>query len=200
MARRSDHTREELHRMALDAARSIVDKQGLRGLSTRGIATAIGYSPGTLYQLFADLDDLIVHMNAETLDGLIKACRGVDLSATPETALQDLADRYIRYVGAHARLWNVVFEHHLPNGRQLPDWYHERTNRLLGFANTALAPLIPKEDHGATLHHARVLWASLYGIASLARSGKLAKHETPRAMVRALVANYVAGLRSRHET
>ena len=45
MARRSDHTRDELRRMALDAARAIVEEDGLRGLSTRRLAKAIGYTP-----------------------------------------------------------------------------------------------------------------------------------------------------------
>ena len=70
MARRSDHTREELRRMALDAARAIIESDGLRALSTRRLAKAIGYTPGTLYQLFEDLDDLIIEVNVETLDAL----------------------------------------------------------------------------------------------------------------------------------
>ncbi len=32
MARRSDHSREELYDMALEAARQIAEKEGLRGL------------------------------------------------------------------------------------------------------------------------------------------------------------------------
>ncbi len=96
MARRSDHTRAELHDMALGAARSIVTADGLAGLSTRRVAKAIGYSAGTLYQLFADLDDLIFHLNATTLDALFAACRGADLDASPESALTELARRYIR--------------------------------------------------------------------------------------------------------
>ena len=74
MARRADHTREELHRMALDAAREIVDAEGLRGIKARKIMDKIGYTVGTLYQLFDDLDDLIVHMNTETLDALYEDC------------------------------------------------------------------------------------------------------------------------------
>ena len=131
MARRSDHTRPELTRMALDAARRIVDKDGLRGLSTRQVAKAIGYSAGTLYQLFDDLDDLIVHLNAETLDGLLEACGDVDLTAEPEAALEALATRYLRYVSRHRELWNAVIEHHLPKERPLPAWYHARPTSCL---------------------------------------------------------------------
>jgi AcrR family transcriptional regulator len=184
--------------MAIEAARKIVEKDGLRGLTTRRIATAIGYSAGTLYQLFEDLDDLIVHLNAETLDGLFQDCRDVETTAGPEATLQGLAVRYIRYVNQHPKLWNALFEHNLPNGRALPEWYYERTNRLLGLADTALSPLIPEKQTGR--HDANVLWASLYGIASLASSGKLGKTQTPEALVRSLVENYVAGLRARPTT
>jgi AcrR family transcriptional regulator len=196
MARRSDHTRDELHRMALQAARRIVAKDGLRGLSTRRVAGAIGYSPGTLYQLFEDLDDLIVHLNAETLDELFEACRDIDLTVGPEAVLEALATRYMRYVKRNPELWSAVFEHHLPDGRALPEWYYERTRKLLGLAATAISPLVDG-DRDRLMHEARVLWASLYGIAALASSRKLAKSETADGLVRSLTANYVAGLRAR---
>ena len=73
MARRSDHSREELYDMALEAARQIAEKEGLRGLKARRIARDIGYTIGTLYNLFEDLDDLIVHLNGRTLDDLYQA-------------------------------------------------------------------------------------------------------------------------------
>jgi AcrR family transcriptional regulator len=182
--------------MAIHAAREIVAKDGLRGLSTRRVAKAMGYSPGTLYQLFEDLDDLIVHLNAETLEGLFEACRDVDLTVEPEAALEALARRYILYVNQNAELWNAVFEHRLPNERARPAWYYERTNRLLDLAGTAISALV-EGNRERRLHEARVLWASLYGIAALASSRKLAKTETADALVRTLTENYVAGLRAR---
>ena len=70
MGRRSDHTAEELRRMTLDAARKIVSENGLRGLTTRSIAREIGYTVGTLYQIFDNVDRLIEQMNIETLDAM----------------------------------------------------------------------------------------------------------------------------------
>jgi AcrR family transcriptional regulator len=195
MGRRSDHTREALHGMAIDAARKIVAKDGLRALSTRGIAKLIGYSAGTLYQLFADLDDLIVHLNATTLDGLFEACRDVDLSASAETALHELGNRYIRFVGDNPKLWNALFEHRLPDGKEPPEWYDMRVMRLLALPEKALAPLFPPTEHERLLYEAQVLWASLHGIVSLTSAQKLATDETPQAMVRSLATNYIAGLR-----
>lgn len=196
MARRSDHTREQLNRMALDAARAIVERDGLRGLSTRGIAGAIGYSPGTLYQLFADLDDLICNMNADTLEALIEACRGVDLDQGAETSLLALAGRYIGFVEANASRWNAVFEHSLPAGRDYPERYRDAVAALLGMAERCVAGLFTPEDETARHHHARVMWASLHGITSLAVSGKLAETESAEAMAASLARHYLAGLRA----
>ena len=58
--------------MALDAARAIVSETGLEGLTTRKVAKRIGYTVGTLYQLFNDADDLIEQMNTRTLAGLLR--------------------------------------------------------------------------------------------------------------------------------
>ena len=44
--------------MAMAAAREIAEKEGLRGLTARRIAREIGYTVGTLYNLFDNLDDL----------------------------------------------------------------------------------------------------------------------------------------------
>ena len=182
--------------MALDAARDIVARDGLRGLSTRRIAKEIGYTAGTLYHLFANLDDLIAQMNADTLEALLEACAGVDSEGEPEAALHQLAARCIRFVGEHPKLWNAVFEHTLPDGRTLHERHITAVARLLGLAETALAPLFPSGMEDRRLHEARVLWASLYGIASLAVSGKLAQAETPEYMAGSLATNYIAGLRA----
>jgi AcrR family transcriptional regulator len=195
MGRRADHSRDELFKMAVEAAAKIVAKQGFRSLSTRRIAARMGYSAGTLYQLFDNLDDLILHVNAKTLDGLIGVCQDVDFTTGPEASLYDLADRYIGYTSRNRSLWNSVFEHSLPNGRAAPAWFIEKRQTLIGFGEKAIAPLFQPGEETARHHEAHVLWAGLYGIASLATAGKLPPAESPQLMVQSLIRNYVAGLR-----
>lgn len=180
--------------MALDAATKIIEEQGLRGLSTRAIAKSIGYSPGTLYQLFTDLDELILKVNARTLDALIASCSQVDMASGPEAALQDLARRYIAEVTRHRELWNAVFEHSLPPGRETPAWWTDRTATLLGFAARAIAPLFAPGEETRCRHEAQVLWAGLYGIAALAVAGKLPEGETAEAMVATLARNAIIAI------
>ena len=66
MARRSDHTKDELKDIILSASRKIIEKEGFQNLSARKIATAIKYAPGTLYNFCKNLDELILQINAQT--------------------------------------------------------------------------------------------------------------------------------------
>jgi len=197
MGRRSDHTRDELYDMALSAAREIVETEGPRGLTVRRIASRIGYSSGTLYNVFENLDDLIVHLNGSTLDSLRETLEGEPVDQEPEAAARGLVDRYVRFTRNHPELWSLMFDHHLPAGQELPAWHHEKIRRLLGLMEQALSPLFPAGHEAERLHAARVIWSSLHGICSLERAGKLGKTESVKALSESLVANYLAGLRYR---
>ena len=131
---------------------------------------------------------------------MYKACAAAPPDPRPAKALNALAQAYISFNRDHPKLWGLLFEHHLPDGRELPDWYE-----------TALAPLFAAGCEEARLHSARVLWGSLHGMSSLAAAEKLARPrpvadssgetsemksrtEMLSALVESLVENYVAGL------
>lgn len=56
--------------MALAASEHIIVKQEVNRLTTCKIANKIGYTVGTLYLVFETLDELIMHINAYTLNRL----------------------------------------------------------------------------------------------------------------------------------
>ena len=68
MGRRSDHSRDEIRNMAIDASAKIVETEGFKSLTARKVASKIGYTVGTLYHVFRNFDDLVIHMNARTID------------------------------------------------------------------------------------------------------------------------------------
>lgn len=194
MARRSDHTREELYELALGAAERIAEAEGLQGLTVRKVAGEIGYSHGTLYNLFADLDDLIVHLNGRTLDLLYDALQEIPVEGEPDAGLLRLAEAYIAFTRRHASRWALLFEHRLPEGRQLPDWHYEKIRRLLKLAETPLAPLFSDGQQRERMHSARVLWSALHGICSLEASRKLGGNESVESLSRTLITFYIGGL------
>ncbi len=198
MARRADHSREELYEIALQAASEVVEADGYRALTARNVADAIGYSPGTLYNIFENLDDMIVHLNGRTLDALYDRLSLHESAQTPETNLNGLLDGYLGFLEDHPNLWNVLFEYSLPTGKEPPDWYARKVSKVLGILEIALSPLFPDHQNEAKSNAARILWASLHGICSLSGSGKLkvVSAQSARVMAEGLLANYVAGLRA----
>ena len=203
MARRSDHSRAELRIMALEAAREVAEAEGWRGLTARKVANRIGYSVGTLYNVFEDLDDLIIAVNGETLDALfqhLQEARDAGTAADPEESLMVLAKAYVAYIDRHPNLWDILFEHRLPPGRSLPSWYGEKLAGLLGLLESAISPLFDPAQDRDIARSARVLWCAMHGICSLARSGKLGVvgPDSLDSMARELIASYTTGLKTRH--
>ena len=182
--------------MIIEAASRIVEKDGLRELTIRGIAKAISYTSGTLYQIFENLDELIVEVHIVTLADLYEELRKVEIGLDPETSILDLAERYSRFARANSNRWNALFEHSLPPGKSLPERYDQSIFRLIGLGAEALQPIFPNDKTKQAEHEARVLWAGLYGIVSLDTSDKLSRFEAPDAFIKSLTRNYVAGLRA----
>ncbi len=46
MGRRSEHSRDEIREMAVNAAAEIVEKEGFQALTARKVAGSIGYTVG----------------------------------------------------------------------------------------------------------------------------------------------------------
>jgi AcrR family transcriptional regulator len=200
MGRRSIHTPEELRELIIDATTTIVEQHGLEGLSAREIAKRIGYSPGTLYNVFENLDDLLLIIEARLLDELAVRLANTENSGSPAERLRRIVGDYYAFTQERPKLWNLLNEHRMPSGQVVPEWYHGRLDKLLGVLDDALAPLLVDSDPGTRRRHARTLWASVHGMTSLSTADKLS-HVTAhagRTLVDDLVLNYVAGLQSGH--
>ena len=50
--------------------REIVEYKGFSGLSARKVVREIGYTVGTLYNVFDNFTELVCHTNSNTLDDL----------------------------------------------------------------------------------------------------------------------------------
>lgn len=199
MGRRSIHTPDELRELIIAATTEIVEQNGLEGLSAREIAKRVGYSPGTLYNVFENLDDLLLVIEARLLDELARRLTSADSSGSPDERLRRLAATYFIFTQERPKLWNLLNEHRMPAGREVPDWYQAKIEKLLAPLEEALAPLTAGAETSSRKQHARTLWASLHGLTSLSTADKLshATAHSGRALIDDLISTYLAGLASR---
>ncbi|WP_282604487.1 TetR/AcrR family transcriptional regulator [Pelagibius sp. Alg239-R121] len=204
MARRSDHTREEIKAMAIAVGRNLIQENGLPGFSARKVALGIGYTVGTLYNVFENHDDIVLHINAVTLEDLLAYMEkrlgddDQESHASDLDVLKGLAACYIDYARENYNCWSALFEHNLSPEAPLPVWYGERIDALFGFIEARLKPVVGKDEAEAR-QTARVLWASIHGICALTLTNKLTLVgvETVEGLTDSLIENYVAGLKSR---
>ena len=144
MGRRSTHTPQQLRELILDAAQEIIDAHGLAGLSAREIARRIGYSPGTIYNMFDNLDDVVLNVEARVLDALDQRLADIQQGeGHADGRVARIAHAYLAFTQEKPRLWNLLFEHHMPPGTDLPAWYQQKLEGLMGHVEQALAPHFP---------------------------------------------------------
>lgn len=196
MGRRSDHTREELASLVLNAAKALVAQGGRGAVTARAIAGRIGYAPGSIYNAVGDLRMVILRVNADTLDRLaetltkvIERKRGAD---SLETVLA-VADAYIRFATTHFRLWSAVLEPGLAVGTS-PEGYSASRARLTGLVVRILEPFYPERRERERA--AVALWASLQGVAALSIAENLeleGREFDPTDVARSLVCRYLSG-------
>ncbi|KPJ93896.1 MAG: hypothetical protein AMJ53_06330 [Gammaproteobacteria bacterium SG8_11] len=197
MARRSEHSKEQIRDMALQAAENIVAADGLLGLSARKIAKQIGYTVGTLYLVFRNLDDLILQVNARTLDALYEKMQGsLQKCRQPRTCVVALGRAYVQFATENPKLWNMVFEHQLTEGEQVPNWFDDKVNKMFQLVETQLIPLLEHQSEKKIDMVSKAIWCGVHGICSLAVTGKLdiQDAESINVLTDSLINNYLAGL------
>lgn len=200
MARRKDHSRDELKDLVLEKAWNIVGQAGFEGVTARAIAKAIGYAPGTIYNLFDSMDDLYLQVNARTLDRLYEALNasvsgGSD--QTPAENMKVMAQAYMTFAHDYRSHWMMLFHYRMPDGAKPGPWYEEKIERLFAPLESLMEPLFPQGQDRRRKVAARVLWASVHGLCFLQETGKLSvvdDRSAGAAPVQFLIDTFLAGL------
>lgn len=196
MSRRSDHSRSEFIELVVTAAEAIVTETGTGQPSARAIARRIGYSPGSLYLAFENIDDIITHVNARTLDRLYASIHAQTNADQPAVErLKQCAHAYAAFAHANPELWRLCFEHTLPPEQTVPALLDTRIKTLVDLVLQPLAEASnqpPEQLTGA----AQALWAGVHGICILTLTDKLrlVGTQTTDHLIDDLVTNYLRGV------
>ncbi|MDA0772212.1 MAG: TetR/AcrR family transcriptional regulator [Cyanobacteria bacterium] len=197
MARRSDHSKEELEKIIFDAANKLIEKDGLNGLSARKLATVIGYTPGTIYSFYENLDELILRVNGKTLDQIYsKLEKSIAKNKARNKAIKAIAESYLNYGQKNINRFRTLFEfNYLQDGKkELPDWYQDKVSKNFGLIE---AVLTGNQCSDQSEINAKVLWSGLHGIAMLSLNGKLdsVKLKSSQVLLDSFVEIFLRGLK-----
>lgn len=162
MGRRSDHTRVELEALFVDEARRQLCACGLARFSARDTAKRVGYSIGTLYNVFGSLDGLLLAVNARTLQ-LWSAHLRARLDAAEGDRIAALVAGYFEFAAGEPLAWTALYEHHMADGGAAPEGYQALAGELMAIVGGEIARELPGADSERVQALARSLVAVVHG-------------------------------------
>jgi len=195
MARRSEHSQQEIKDMVLNAAETIVVEEGFDKLKVRKIAMDIGYTVGSIYMVFDNMADLIMHIKGHTLDDIATQLNAIDATETAEQKIVLLAKTYLLFASNNFNRWRMIFEHQLAENEKVPDEYQQKVNQIFRIVEVEFEQLSSTHTDEQSKQAARALWSGVHGICTLSLTGKLdlLGVDSIENTVVLLVENFIAG-------
>lgn len=143
MGRRSDHNRDELRELLISAGQGQMARSGFAGFSARAVASAAGYSVGTISNVFGNVDGLITAINTRTIHlwtdevvhALAKCGRDTDRLAI-------LVRAYFKFAACNTNLWTAVYDHRRSKTSELDEALISARGRLVGIIEAEVATFL----------------------------------------------------------
>ena len=170
MATKTDERRVKLRVDLIDVAERHIAEGSLSSLKAREVAREAGCSLGAIYNVFADMDELVFAVNARTLSRLdqtlasrMESIEDDDIIAIMTT----LAMVYLDFSVENPNLWSALFEHQYTDGRATPEWLVTAQAKLIGYIAYPLRRFLPDMSDQEIETLARALFSAVHGIVLL---------------------------------
>lgn len=171
--------RERQRIQLIDAAEKAIAEKGLAGLKARELAQEIGCALGAIYNLVADMDELVLRVGSRTLarlDAALSAAEGDGAPASADAAADRLvvvALAYCAFARDNLQLWRVLFEHRMTAGVTVPDWALAEQMTLFRHILEPLGVLVPHQSEAERTLMSRTLFSAVHGVVSIGLEEKL---------------------------
>lgn len=196
MARRNDHSREQLRDLAIESVLDIVDRDEKATVTARAVTQGMGYTVGTLYLVFDSIDHLLLHVNAELLKRLYSDMQfAVKNEVDPQTTIFAMAKCYFSLAEHYPGRWKLLSRHREILADEETDTIVESIFMLV---ESELARLAPARNNKEIAMAARALWSAIHGICVVSTSSHLRRraHYDARSLARTLIHTYLSGFMS----
>ncbi|MEV7911379.1 TetR/AcrR family transcriptional regulator [Streptomyces griseus] len=179
---RKERERAGRERLIVATARELAEQQGWDAVTTRRLAERIEYSQPVLYSHFRGKREIISAVALEGAAEMAGALRAATVAATtatdgPRARVVALARAYLDFAADNPAVYDAMFQ--LDGGLAFAQ---EDTPEPLKDAFAALLETLG-EVAGDGVHPAlftELFWASLHGLATLTRAGRLPPEDSER--------------------
>ncbi|MEO9685632.1 MAG: TetR/AcrR family transcriptional regulator [Tateyamaria sp.] len=176
MASKAEERRTALRDTLIDIAEKQIEAKGMAAIKARTLATKAGCSVGAIYNVFGDLEDVIVAVNGRTFGKLgrhvAQALQGKDdLPATERLIVMSYA--YLDYASQHPLLWSALFDLRMSTDMDVPAWYIKELGQLFSVIDGPVRECFPDLDADNVRLMTRALFSSVHGIIMLGLENRI---------------------------
>jgi AcrR family transcriptional regulator len=170
MSEKSQQRKQALHQRLVEAAHTRIERDGFRALRARDLAQDAGCSLGAIYNVFDDLNAIVMAVNGRTFRRLGQAVAQSIANAqdkTPNQRLVLMSNAYLHFASDHNNLWRALFDLQMSLDGPVPDWYVQALGELFAHISAPLSELFPHLDADGLDLMTRTLFSSVHGIVLL---------------------------------
>lgn len=135
---------------------------GFARFSAREVAKRIGYSIGTLYNVFGSYDQLVLAINGRTLD-LWREALEARLAGTAKDRLRAAVEEYFLFAITHRHAWAALYDFRLPEGEPMPEYYQAKVSAIIDVIVREVSAELPETQCDKAAPLARSLLATVHG-------------------------------------
>ena len=167
---RRERERAQRHRLIIETARTLAEREGWQAVTTRRLAEAIEYSQPVIYSHFANMDAVA---DAVALGGIVELAAQLrtarEAGTDPRQSLDNIAAAYTAFAQTNPAVFDAIFTR--PTTLLFAD---EQSPQALvdafGEIQAAVAPMAAGRPIGTLTE---VFWSLLHGLVTLNRDGRL---------------------------
>lgn len=189
MAGKVQERKEKLRVTLIDVAQNQIVSGGLASLKARDIARQAECALGAIYNVFDDINALVMAVNGRTFHAL-----GADVTAaveqaqgqSPNAQLIAMSKAYLGFAVDNTHLWRALFDLDMSVESQVPDWYLAELGQLFAHIAVPLAQLFPDLPEAELDLMVRALFSSVHGIVLLGLQNRISA--VPRDQIEMMIA------------
>jgi AcrR family transcriptional regulator len=168
--KKADLRREELRARLIDIAEARIRREGLGAVKARELAREADCAVGAIYNVFTDLNGLIMAVNGrtfQTLGRVVAASVAAAPANAPQAELITMSHAYLRFAAENTNLWRALFDLEMSTEMDVPQWYLAELGKLFALIAAPLAKLFPNYTRHDLELMTRALFSSVHGIVLL---------------------------------
>ncbi|MFN4171711.1 MAG: TetR/AcrR family transcriptional regulator [Pseudorhodobacter sp.] len=197
---KTDKRREELRLRLIEIAEARIAGEGLASVKARDLAKEADCAVGAIYNVFTDLNGLVMAVNGRTfrkLGAYVSETVAARDHARAQDQLITMSLAYLHFAESNTNLWRALFDLEMSTEMDVPHWYLAELGKLFAQISAPIARIFPDWSHERVDLMTRTLFSSVHGIVLLGLQRRISG--VPLDRIEAMIALLLSNVTSQAE-